>query len=55
MEKSNICLSKTKNKRKQYLTTIQNYFSNLIIIKYFIENDEIDKSKDIIQSYYDEH
>ena len=31
------------------------YFSNLIINKYIVRNPEINKFKDIIQSYYDEH
>ena len=57
MEKCNICLSKTKkrNKNKHEQSKKHKYFSNLIIIKYIVKNDEIDKFKDIIQSYYDMH
>ena len=32
-----------------------NYFSNLIVNKHKVRNPEIDKYKDILQSYYDEH
>ena len=31
------------------------FFSHLIVNKYILKNNEIDKFKDIIQSYYDEH
>ena len=31
------------------------FFSNLIMIKHIIKIDEIDKFKDILQSYYDKH
>ena len=53
MEECNICLSKIKkrNKNKHEQSNKHNFFSNLIIKKYIVENDEIDKFKDILQSY----
>ena len=36
------------------LRIINKFFPNLILNKYVIKNDEIDKFKDILQSYYDE-
>ena len=57
MEECNICLTKTKkqNKNKHEQSKKHKYFSNLIINKYIVRNDEIDKFKDIIQSYFNKH
>ena len=58
MEKCDICLIKIKkrNKNKHQQSKKHKYFlSNLIINKYIVRNDEIEKFKDILQSYYDEH
>ena len=58
MEESNICLTKIKkrNKNKHEQPKKHKYFlSNLIISKYIARNDEIDKYKDILPSYYDKH
>ena len=55
MEECNFCLTKIKkqNKNKHEQSKKHKYFSNLIINKYIVINDEIDKFKDIFQSYYD--
>ena len=54
MEECNICLTKMKmrkkNKHEQSKKHI--YFSNLIMNKYIIKNNEFYKQKDIIQPYY---
>ena len=57
MEECDICLSKIRkrNKNKHEQSKKHKYFSNLIIDKYIIKNDKIDKFKDIIQSYCDKH
>ena len=57
MEECNICLTKIKkrNKNKHEQAKKHKYYSNLIVKKYMIKNDEIDKYKDIIQSYYGKH
>ena len=58
MEERNVCLTKIKkrDKNKQEQSMKHKYFlSNLIINKYAIKNDEIDKFKSILQSYYEEH
>ena len=57
MEECDTCLSKikNKNKKKHCLTKKYKHFSNLIINKYIARNPEIDKFKDILQSYYDNH
>ena len=55
MEECIIRLTKIKKRRKDKheQSKKHNYFSNLITNKYNIKNGEIDKFKDIIQSYYD--
>ena len=57
MEECNICLTKMKkqNRNRHNQSKKHIYFSNLIINKYILKNDEIIKFKDILQSYYDEH
>ena len=58
MEECDICLTKIKkrNKNKHQQSKKHRYFlSNLIIKKYIVRNDEIDKFKDNLQSYYDKH
>ena len=58
MEECNICLTKIKkrNRKKYEQSKKQKYFLlNLIVKKYVIKNDKINKLKDIVQSYYDEH
>ena len=57
MEKCNICLTKIKkrNKNKHEQPKKHKIFSNLILNKYNVRNPEIDKFKDINQSYYDEY
>ena len=54
MEECNICLAtiKKRNKTKHEQSKKHKYFlSNLIINKYIVKNNEIDKYKDILQSY----
>ena len=53
MEECNICLTKIKkrNKNKHEQSRKHKYFSNLIINKYIVRDDEIDNFKDFIQSY----
>ena len=51
MEECNICLSKIKKKRsknKHEQSKKRKNFSNLIITKYIVKNDESDKFKDIL-------
>ena len=58
MEECDICLTKIKkrNKNKHQPSKKHRYIlSNLIINKYIVRIDEIDKFKDILQSYYDKH
>ena len=58
MEECNICptkIKKKRNKNKHEQSKKHKYFSNLIMNKYILKNDEIDKFKDILQSYYDSH
>ena len=57
MEECNICLTKIKkrSKNKHEQSKKHKYCSNLIIKKYIVRNPEIDKSRDIIHSYYDKH
>ena len=31
------------------------FLTNMIVNKYIVKKDDIDKFKDILQSYYDEH
>ena len=56
MEDIKICLTKTKSEANIYTNNRRsiNIFSNMIRNKYIIRNPEIDKFRDIIQSYYDE-
>ena len=54
MEECDICLTKIKkrNKNKHHQSNKHRYFLSIpIIIKYIVRNDEIDKPKDIFQSY----
>ena len=58
MKECDICLStiKKQNKNKHQQSKKHKYFlPNLIINKYIVRNEEIDKFKDILQSYYEEH
>ena len=57
MEDCNIHLTKLKkqNKNKHEQSKKHKYFSNLIINKFIVRNPEIDKFKEIIQPYYDNH
>ena len=58
MEDCDICLTKTKkrNKNRHQESKKHKYFlSNLIINNYIVRINEIDKFKDILQSYYDMH
>ena len=58
MYECDICLAKIKkrNKNKHEKSMKQRYFlSNMIVIKYIIKNKDINKFKNILQSYYDEH
>ena len=57
MEECNICLTKLKkrNKNKHEQSKKHKSFSNLIINKYIVKNDENNKFKDILHSYYDKH
>ena len=57
MQECDICLTnmKTRYKNKHKHSEKQKYFSNLIINKYNVRNDEIDKFKNIFQSYCDKH
>ena len=58
MEECDICLTKIKKRnrnRHQVSKKHKSFLSNVIINKYIIKNDEIDKFKDILQSYYDRH
>ena len=57
MEECNICLTKIKNQNKSRheQSNKHKYFPNLIINKYIVRKLEIDKFRDIIQSYYDKH
>ena len=58
MYECSICLAKIKkqNKNKHEKTMKHRYFlSNLIVNKYIVKNNDINKLKDILQSYCDEH
>ena len=59
MKECNICLTKinkrNKNEHEQSRKHKYIFFSNLIINKYVIQNDEIDNKYDILQRYHDEH
>ena len=58
MYECDICLAKNnkrnKNKHEQFKEH-KYYYSNLIINKYIVKNNDINKFKDILQSYCDEH
>ena len=58
MYECDICLAKIKkrNKNKHEKSLRHRYFlSNNIVNKYIVKKDDIDKFKDILQSYCDEH
>ena len=58
MEECDICLTqiRKRNKNRHQESKKHKYFlSNLIIYKYIVRKDEIDKVKDNLQSYYDKH
>ena len=57
MEECNICPTKIKkrNKNKHEQSKKHENFSNLIISKYIVRNPEVDKLKDIIQPYCNDH
>ena len=58
MYECNICLTKNKkqNKNNHEKSMRHRYFlSNIFVKKYIVKEDDIDKFKDILQSYCDEH
>ena len=58
MEECNICLTKIKKRNKNKHEKSKKhkfFFSNLIINNYIVRNEEINRFKDILQSFYDEH
>ena len=58
MYKCSICLAKIKkrNKNKHEKTMKHRYFlSKMIVNKYLVKNNDINKFKDILQSYYNEY
>ena len=57
MEECDFCLTKMKkrNKNNHEQSKKHKCFSNLVLNKYIVRNVEIDKFKDILQSYYDKH
>ena len=58
MEECDICLTKIKKRNKnkhQQSKKHRHFLSNLILIKYIVRTDEVDKFKDILQAYYDKH
>ena len=58
MEECDICPTKIKkrnNNKHQQSKKHRCFLSNLIINKNNVGNDETDKFKDILQSYYDKH
>ena len=58
MYECGICLAKLKkrNKSKHEKSITHRYFlSNVIVNKYIVKNNDINKFKDILQSYCDEH
>ena len=58
MYECEICLTKIKkrNKNKHEKSMKRKYFlSNMIVSKYIVKKDDIDKFKDNLQSFYDEH
>ena len=58
MYECDICLTKIKkrNKNKHEQSKKRRYFySNLPVNKYIVKNNDINKFKDILQSYCDEH
>ena len=54
MEECKMCLTKIKmrNKNKHEQSKEHKYFSNLIINKYIVKNNEFYNLKDFIQPYY---
>ena len=58
MYECSICLAKIKkrNKNKHEKSMKHRYFlSNMIVNKYIVKNNDINKFKDILQSYCNEH
>ena len=57
MEKINICLTKIKKPNKNKLEQSKKHksFSNVILNKYNVNNNENDNIKDIFHTYYDKH
>ena len=58
MYECNICLTKIKKRNKNKHEKLMKHkyiLSNLIINKYIVKNNEIDKFKEIVQSYYEKH
>ena len=58
MEECDICLTKIRKRNRikhEQSKKHRDFLSNLIIKKYIIRNDEIDRFRDILQSYYDKH
>ena len=58
MYECDICLAKIKerNKNKHEKSKKHRYFlSNMIVNKYIVKSNDINKFEDILQSYYDEH
>ena len=58
MYECSICLAKIKkrNKNKHEKSMKHRYFlSNMIVNKYIVKINDINKFKGILQSYYDEH
>ena len=58
MEECDICLTRIKKRNKnkhEQSKKHKYYYSNLIIYKYIVKNNEIDKFKDIFKSHYDNH
>ena len=58
MYECDICLAKLKkrNKNKHEKSMKHRYFlSNMIVNKYIVKNNDFNKFKGILQSYYDEH
>ena len=58
MYECSICLAKTKKRKKnkhQQSKKHRYFFANMIVNKYIVKNNDINKFKDILQSYCDEH
>ena len=58
MEECDICQTKIKKrnkKRHEKSMKHRSFLSNMIVNKYIVKNNEINKFKDFLQSYCDEH